>query len=151
MDTMPSDPNTYFDGFRYNAICASLLSDNKQEGEGDPLYATSIYFMRFHETLESEEASEQYIKDFKKRMYDDLKGVYYKEIIEHEDTIIGKGDYSATHFTAKRGYNVKEGTEDIYLIYKKPRLYGVLIKVDDDMREASLSKCMEILPTVMLK
>ena len=154
MDTMPSDPNTYFDGFRYNAICASLLSDNQQEEEeGDPRYATSIYFMRFHETLKDKEASDKYIKEFKKRMYDDLKGVYYTEIIEHEDTIIGKGDYDATHFTARRGYRAKEGMEDIYLVYKerKQKLYGVLIKIDDDMREASLSKCMEILPTVMIK
>ncbi|MBR3519284.1 MAG: hypothetical protein IKN77_04105 [Paludibacteraceae bacterium] len=151
MDTMPTNPDRYFDGYRYNVICASLLSDNNPSESGEPRYATTIYFMRFHETMESKEAANSYIQSYKKKMYDDLKNIYYTEVSEPTDTILGKENYTATHFTARRGNDVKEGTEDVYLIYKSPRLYGITIKLDDDMREASLSKCMDILPTVSIK
>ena len=151
MDTMPTDKNSYFDGYRYNAICASLLSDNQQEGDEAPRYATTIYFMRFHQTLDDKEAADNFIKSFKKRMYDELKNYYYTEITEHADTTIGKGSYTATHFSARRGNEVKEGSEDVYLIYKSPRLYGIIIKIDDEMKEASEKKCQEILPTVSIK
>ncbi|MCR5496461.1 MAG: hypothetical protein K6F48_01315 [Paludibacteraceae bacterium] len=151
LDTMPTNPSSYFDGFRYNAICASLLSDNQQEEGGTPLYATTIYFMRFHEKLDNKEAADEYINTFKKKMYNDFIGYCYTEIIDKADTTLGKGNYTATHYIARRGIEFKEGMEDIYLIYKSPRLYGILIKIDDDMRESSLSKCMDILPTVSIK
>lgn len=152
LDTMPENPNPYFDGFRYNAICVSLNEDNQQEEGETPMYATSIYLMRFHKTFEEKTECYEYIGEFKKRMYDDLKGIYYTDVIEHADTTIGREGYQAYHFTAKRGgKNIKDGEEDIYLMYKKPTLYGVLIKIDDELREASLKKCTDILPTVTIK
>lgn len=156
IDTMPADKNSYFDGFRYNAICASLLSDTIiKEGDTLPRYMTSIYFMRFHETFDNQEACDEFIQAYKERIYDDYATkyhVYYEKISEISDTIIGKKSYKAKHFTARRGGSgISEGVEKIYLIYEKPRLYGVNIKIDDNFAEASLQKCTDILQTVSIQ
>ncbi len=152
MDTMPADKNSYFDGFRYNAICASLLCDNmSEEGDTIPRYATSIYFMRFHDSIPGQTACDEFIKTYKKKMYDDLKGVYYEQVTEITDTIIGKSAYETKHFVATRGYSLKPGMEDVYLIYQNQRLYGVNIKIDKDLEEESLKKCTDILETISIK
>lgn len=155
MDTMPESKNKYFDGFRYNAICASLLCDNEaKEGDSASYFATSIYFMRFHDTIPDQEACDKFIMEYKKRMYDDYANVfnmYYEKISDISDTIIGKGNYKAQHFVATRGRGIEPGKEYIYLIYQGQRLYGIDIKIEDAKAEESTQKCMDILPTITIK
>jgi len=152
MDTMPTNPDKYFDEIRYNAILASYLNDNAQTEEGgEPKYLTTIYFMRFHNTFDDQASCDEFIKKYKELCYDNVMGAFYTDITQKADTTIGKGNYKATHYVAKRGLNVTDGIEDIYFMYKKPRLYGVLIKIDDERIESSFQKCLDILPTISIK
>lgn len=152
IDTLPESKDAYFDGFRYNAVCASLLTDKIYvDLDTTPRYTTTMYFVRFHEEMENAAAAEQFIKDYKFNMYNSLVGVYYTEISEIDNIAIGAEEYEASHFTAQRGNLFAKGVEEIYLSYYNKRLYGVVITVRDENIEKSMPKCKEILKTVRLK
>lgn len=152
IDTMPTDPNHYFDNYRYNAVCASLLKDSViNPKDSSVAYLTTIYFRRFLTPINSEEESEEYVNNFKKDMHDAYKGVYYTEIGDIKDTIIGSKDYKASYYIAKRGAMVESGYEYVYFMYYNQTLYGAAIKVDDANVETSLQDCFDILPTITFK
>ncbi len=150
-DTCPEESRDYYKNHLFNRVALAYKGDTVTQTNGAVMFPTAVYLMRFHYVPTSQSDADEFMKGYKETCFDAFEDYYYVQgsISSFETTSLN--GYEGKYFTAKMGVNVASGMQEIYLMYKNGRVYGVnLSYLDSFSTEVGIENARSIMKTISI-